>query len=348
MGWSRGALATVLLSILLAVTAAACSGGDEASPETTTTVAGAEATPPSGFDRIPDLVKELQPSMVAVLVSGPGGGGEGSGVVWSDGIVVTNNHVVDGATGVLVQLATGERVEARLRATDVLTDLAVLEVDRNDLRPATFADSLPRVGELAVALGNPLGFEQTVTQGIVSGLGRSLPGGGQFGSLVNLIQTDAAISPGNSGGALVNADGEVIGVNVAFVPPTGGAVSIGFAIPSPTVQEVVEELLADGEATHAFLGVRLAPVTPTVQEQLGLDRAGALVADVETGTPADRAGLQRGDVIVDFGGSRVEAIEDVLGTLRRREPGQDVGFTVVRDGAERELSVTLGTAPGTS
>ncbi|MFP5371033.1 MAG: S1C family serine protease, partial [Actinomycetes bacterium] len=227
--------------LALVVATGACTRTDE--PRTATgerpssTSRPAEIGGDGVFGRIPDLVQEVEPSIVSVRTNR----GEGSGVVWSDdGIVVTNDHVIAGANRVEVVFADGRRTDAEVIATDPRTDLAVLRSGRKDVPKATFATGLPRVGELAVAVGNPLGFENTVTAGVISGLGRAIPGAAQRApALIDLIQTDAAISPGNSGGALVNARGEVVGINVAHIPPAAGAESLGFAIPSPTVIDVV-------------------------------------------------------------------------------------------------------------
>jgi S1-C subfamily serine protease len=191
---------------------------------------------------VPEVVRDVQPGVVSVLVRGSRGAGEGSGIVWRRRVVVTNHHVVTGADEVTIALASGVRIPARVRASDARTDVALLDVDR-DLPPVSFSDRLPTLGELAVALGAPLGFENTVTAGVVSGLDRSIPSGGRTPALVGLIQTDAAISPGNSGGALVDAGGRVIGMNVAYIPPQQRAVSIGFAIPGPVVTDVAQQLL---------------------------------------------------------------------------------------------------------
>jgi S1-C subfamily serine protease len=191
-------------------------------------------------------------------------------------------------------------------------------------------------------MGSPLGFANTVTAGIVSGLHREIPSGGTTPALVDLIQTDAPISPGNSGGALVNADEEVIGVNVAYIPPEARAVAIGFAIPAPTVTDAVEQLLERGEVRHAFLGVEPRQVTADLSERLdlGVDE-GALVFRLVEGSPADEAGIRPGDVIVELDGEPVRIVEDLLSALREKEPGDAVTVTVVRDGEERELEATL-------
>ena len=326
---------------------AACSGGEESVRTVTETVRSAPVAAEAGggvFGRIPAIVREVEPSVVAVLSDQ----GQGSGVIWdAGGIVVTNNHVVARATGLEVAFATGERVAARVRATDPRTDLAVLEVDRDGLPAATFARGLPEVGALAVALGNPLGFENTATAGIVSGLHRDIPSGGQTPALVNLLQTDAAISPGNSGGALVGADGKVIGINVAYIPPQARAVSIGFAIPSPDVLDVVPQLLEEGKVEHAFLGIQPGPLTAEVADRFGIDTdEGILVLSVVPDSGAERAGVHEGDVITDVDGDPMRQVEDLLSLLREHAPGDTITLTALRAGGGRtELEVTLTDRP---
>jgi serine protease DegQ len=303
-----------------------------------------------GSGAIPQVVQKVEPSVVTVAHDQ----GTGSGVVWSkDGIVVTNNHVVRTQDQQLIERVEvaffdGRRFPGTVRATDPTTDLAVVEVDRKDLRPATFQRELPRVGELAIAIGSPLGFENTVTAGIISGLHREIPGSASAGStaLVDLIQTDAAISPGNSGGALVNGRGEIVGISEAYIPPSQGAVSIGFAIPAATAVDVVGDLLRTGRASHAYLGIVPDQVTREVAAQLGLDRAaGVLVLEVSGGSPAAKAGIRPGDVIVRLGDQPVNTVEDLFGELRQRRPGDKVQLTLVRDGREQQVSVTLGENP---
>ncbi len=293
---------------------------------------------------VPEVHRRLAPSVVAVLAEGAG---EGSGVVIRRRRIVTNNHVIEGARRVEVALASGERIPARLVAAVPRDDLAVLAVER-DLPPATFAREAPAIGSLAIAIGNPLGFEGSVTAGIVSGVDRAVPSGGTTPALVNLLQTDAAISPGNSGGALVGADGQVIGVNVAYIPPQGGAVSIGFAIPSPTVRDVVDELLRDGEVEYAYLGAQLAPLTPDIAQQLGIDEEeGAVVVALAAESPGADAGLRPGDLLVRFGDEPVRSVEDVYAALRDRNPGDRVEIEVVREGRRQAIDVRLGERPET-
>ena len=337
-----------LLCAAVALLALGCSGGGggDESPEPAVAPGGSgddEAT----VGDIPGIVDAVAPSIVAVLVSGAQGEGEGSGVVWSeDGVVVTNDHVVSGAQEVVVALASGERLLATVEASDPTTDLAVLRVERDGLPPAEFSGELPDVGELAIAMGNPLGFENTVTAGIVSGLHRSIPSGGQTPALVDLIQTDAAISPGNSGGALVGADGAVMGINVAYIPPAQRAVAIGFAIPSPTVVDVVTQLLEEGEVSHAFLGVRPAPLTPQVAEEFGIDaEAGVVVLNVVDGSGAEEAGLRPGDVLVSADGEPLGSVEDLFETLRDRDPGDRLELEVLRDGERQTIGVELTDRP---
>jgi S1-C subfamily serine protease len=362
------ALLAVLATTLVLIGAVGCKSDEPETAGSTGTAAGAtspEATTagstapaddeaPSGggsagFAAIPEIVRRVEPSVVAVLVQTELASGEGSGVIWdADGLIVTNNHVVEGAREVMVAFASGERLRARVVDTDALSDLAVLRVDRDGLPAARFAEELPQVGELAVAIGNPLGFESTVTAGIVSGLHRSIPAGGlQAQSLVDLIQTDAAISPGNSGGALVDGEGRVMGINVAYIPPEARAVSIGFAIPAATVVSAVEQLLESGEVSHSYLGIRgPTTLTPEIAEEFGLETdRGVLVAGVDAGTPAAEAGLEQGDIIVRAGGTRTDATGDLLGLLRRVPPGETLELVIVRDGEEMTVRAELAERP---
>ncbi len=289
---------------------------------------------------IPEIVRTVQPSVVAVERAG----GEGSGVIYdAGGVIVTNHHVVAGADAFNVILATGRKLPANVIASDPLTDLAVLRVAVGGLPAAEFAEELPPVGTLAVAVGNPLGFENTVTAGIVSGLQRSIPGPlAQTAALVDLVQTDAAISPGNSGCALVGPDGRVIGINVAYVPPAAGAVSLGFAIPAPTVVDVVEQLVTTGRARHPFLGIQPVTVTPELARrfELGVNE-GVLVVGVVAGAPAAEAGIVSGDVVASIEGERIGALGDFLARLRDFRPGNTVTVGVVREGEQRDIKVTL-------
>ncbi len=331
----------------LTVALSACSNGSDgqaATKRSTADEVGASQGGGGVFAQIPDLVARVEPSVVAILTDG----GQGSGVVWNDdGIVVTNDHVVARARRLEVAFADGRRADADVVATDPQTDLAVLRTGRSGAPAAAFAEALPRVGELAVAIGNPLGFENTVTAGIISGLGRAIPGAAQEApALIDLIQTDAAISPGNSGGALVDAGGRVVGINVAYIPPSTGAESLGFAIPAPTVRDVVRQLLDTGRVRHTFLGVRPAPLTPEIAERFDLrEERGVLVLEVTAGSPAASAGIRPGDVLVRAGDRRLETVEDFLAVLRARDPGDRVAVTLSRGGDERTVTVRLGERP---
>ena len=305
----------------------------------------AQADTPTGlFAKIPEVVRAVSPSVVAVITDT----GEGSGVIWqSDGTIVTNNHVVQDRTRVAVAFADGKRANATVVARDPSTDLAVLRADRKDLPAARFADRVPVVGELVIALGNPLGFENSATAGIISGVSRGIAGAGrQSPALVDLLQTDAPISPGNSGGALVDATGAVVGVNVAYIPPQASAVSIGFAIPAPTVVDVVSQLLATGSVRHPFLGVQVAALTAEIAQQLSVEvDAGIVVFSVVERSPAAAAGLQAGDIIVRFDGDEIRTVADFLGRLRKHKPGEQVDVTVVRGDSRRDVTITLTEHP---
>jgi serine protease Do len=281
--------------------------------------------------------------------------GLGSGVIYrQDGYVVTNHHVVAGASEVSVAFADGTAEPAEIVGSDPGTEIAVLRVDRSDLPAARFnedEDLLP--GQLAVAIGSPSGFESTVTAGVISGVGRDFPPELVAGdpnatrSLTDLIQTDAAISPGNSGGALADRAGEIIGINVAYLPPgETGAVNIGFAIPSDTAISVADQLIETGEVRSAYLGIGTTDLSPEDAERFDLPvQSGAIVESVEPGSGAEAAGVRRGDIIVRLGDNPVENTGDLFGALRDYRPGDTVELTVVRDGEEQTLEVTLGERP---
>jgi serine protease Do len=358
----RVGLRLVLLFVLpAAVLLAGCS--NEPGPrQENVAQAPAQASPQIPEDEpVAQVASQVGPSVVQVNVqatqntvfgSAPAES-VGSGVIYrKDGYIITNNHVVEGASEVSVAFADGTTERAEVVGRDPDTEIAVIRVDRNDLPAARFGDSDALVvGQLAVAIGSPSGFESTVTSGVISGLGREFPpeytGGRLERSLVDLIQTDAAISPGNSGGALADRDGEVIGINVAYLPPAEtGAVNIGFAIPSDTAISVADQLIETGEVSSAYIGIGTTDLTPEDAERFGLPvDSGALVQQVEPGSGADEAGVRRGDVIVGLGGAPIENTGDLLGALRDYQPGDTVDLTVVRDGNEQTLEVTLGERP---
>jgi S1-C subfamily serine protease len=306
------------------------------------------------------IASVLSPSVVQINVSGiqqtPLGAqkqeGIGSGVIYrSDGYIITNNHVVEGTNDVEVAFADGTTERGQVVGTDPTTDIAVVKVDRDNLPAASFATGDPVVGQLAVAAGSPSGFESTVTSGIISGIGREVPaeytGGMQDNSLVDLIQTDAAISPGNSGGALANRKGQVIGINVAYLPPgQTGAENIGFAIPSDTAASVADQLIENGEAVHPYLGVYLSDLTTETAKRFGSPvDSGALVERVEPGGPAADAGVRRGDVVTAAGSEEIRSSGDLISALRNYQPGDTVDLTVLRNGEKTSLQVNLAESP---
>jgi len=286
-----------------------------------------------------EIVDKVSPSVVTIVTDSA----EGSGVVYSkDGYIVTNNHVVDGAQSVEVRFSDGTTADATIVATDSTQDLAVIQVSGVDnLTPITFADSdSVQVGDVAVAIGSPLGLEGTVTTGIVSALDRSMTvsgeesqGGQQQNSstLSGLLQTDAAINSGNSGGALVNGNGELIGINTAIATTDSGSIGLGFSIPSNTVQSVVEQLIENGSVEQGYLGVSVADT----------DGNGAMVLSVEAGSPAANAGLQEGDIITAVDGSPVTGASDVVAAVQGTASGTDVAITYTRDGQESQTTATL-------
>ena len=299
---------------------------------------------PQGVADIPTIVSNVQPSVVTIFTDG----GLGSGVVYSaDGLILTNEHVVRGNRQVEVGFADGQRVAGSVRATDAISDLALVEAKRTDLPVAKFQSDLPRIGELAVVIGSPLGFENTATAGIISGLHREIPGSASSSqSLVDLIQTDAAISPGNSGGALVNSRGEVIGISEAYIPPQSGAVALGFAIPAAPAVKVADQLREDGTADHAFIGLGLAEITQQIADQLGLpDTRGALALSVPEGGPADKAGIRAGDVLIRLDGDDLATPEDLLAALRTKSPGQTVTVEFRRGAETQEVKFQLVARP---
>ncbi len=361
---TRRKLALPVMVALLTLTGGCTFGGDrsEESGQKATNVAQ-EAPEPSagvsGDEPVAQVASQVEPSIVQVNVEGiqetPFGTQEaqglGSGVIYrEDGFIVTNNHVVQDASEVNIAFADGSIERGEVVGNDRATDLAVVKVERGDLPAARFregADLTP--GQLAVAIGSPSGFQSTVTAGVISGINRSLPPEltGGDSSLVDLIQTDAAISPGNSGGGLADRAGEIVGINVAYLPPAQtGAENIGFAIPSDTAISVADQLIEDGEATQPFLGVDLEALSPEDAEQFGIPvNGGVLVRDVVPGGPADEAGLERGDVIAAAGDVEVASYGDLLGTLRDYRPGDTIDLTVVRDGEEQQFEAELDESP---
>ena len=264
----------------------------------------------------------------------------GSGfVVSADGLIVTNNHVIDGADEIEVEFFSGKKLAAKVIGKDDKTDIAVLKVESDTPLPfVKFGDSdVSRVGDWVLALGNPLGQGFSASTGIVSARNRALSG-----SYDDFIQTDAAINRGNSGGPLFNMDGEVIGVNTAILSPNGGSIGIGFSMASNVVSKVVEQLEEFGETRRGWLGVKIQPLTQDIADSLGLaDAKGAMVTDVPAGPAAD-AGMKAGDVITSFAGGTVEDPRELVRRVADAPVGEAVDVTVQRDGKPVELKVTLG------
>lgn len=272
--------------------------------------------------------------------------GVGSGVIFkSDGYIVTNNHVINGAKELIVSLSDGRSLKGKVIGADEVTDLAVVKIDAKDLPTATFADSDQIVvGEPAIAIGNPMGleFRGGVTSGVVSALNRTLD---NSDSRVKLLQTDAAINPGNSGGALVNADGEVIGINSVKLA-ANGVEGMGFAIPSNTVQSVIKELMDKGYVARPYLGVSV--FDPETAARYGYSLAidkGVYVFKLVLGGPSDKAGLQRGDIILKADGDEVNSIGDLRAKVSAHKVGDTITLTIDRNNHERTIDVTLEEMP---
>ena len=269
----------------------------------------------------------------------------GSGVVVSaGGYILTNNHVVEAADEIEVSLSDGRTLIATVVGNDPETDLAVLRVDAKDLPAITFGSSdALRVGDVVLAIGNPFGFGQTVTQGIVSALGRSGLGINVF---ENFIQTDAAINPGNSGGALIDASGNLVGVNTAIFSRSGGSMGIGFATPVSIAKSVLEQIIKAGAVTRGWIGVELAPLTPALAESFKLGSLdGAIIKGVLSDGPADRAGVKPGDVLLQIDGKAIADPQAVLNLVTVIAPGSAAKVKLKRKGQDLELPVTVGRRP---
>jgi serine protease Do len=266
----------------------------------------------------------------------------GSGVIVSpEGYILTNNHVVDGASKIQVFLPDKREIEGKIIGTDPKTDIAVVKIAASKLPTVAFADSSTvRVGDFALAIGNPFGIGETVSMGIISATGR---GGLGIEDYEDFIQTDAAINPGNSGGALVNVRGELIGINTAILSRGGGGnQGVGFAIPSNMARQVMQQILENGRVIRGYLGVTVQAVTPALAESFGLPTAnGALIGDVKPGSPADRSGLKRGDIVLALEGSPIADQRELSLKISMIQPGTTVHLTVYREGSNIELTTKL-------
>ena len=269
----------------------------------------------------------------------------GSGVIVSDnGYVITNHHVVEAADEIEVALADGKKLLAKVVGNDPETDLAVLRVDAESLPAITFGSSdALKVGDVVLAIGNPFGVGQTVTSGIVSALGRTGLG---INTFENFIQTDAAINPGNSGGALVDAGGNLVGINTAIFSRSGGSMGIGFAIPVSTAKMVLEQIVKTGTVTRGWIGVEVQELTPALAESFKLPSArGALIAGVLRGGPADKAGVKPGDVLVEVEGRPVADPTSMLNVIAALAPGKPAKMKLKRQEKELDATVTVGRRP---
>lgn len=337
------------------------------------TPGSALAVPPGGYG---DLVETVSPSVVFIEVKGvksqakagealpegmpeelkrrfgemmPEGGkqaprnGLGSGFIISeDGEIVTNHHVVDGAESVVVKFADGRSLDATVIGSDPMTDIALLKVDSEEALPmVVFGTSEDmRAGDEVVAVGSPFGLGGTVTSGIISATSRNI----HSGPYDDFIQTDAAINRGNSGGPLFNNEGEVIGVNTAIFSPDGGSVGIGFAVPSDLVQTIVADLQDDGNITRGWLGVQIKPMSDEIASVLGYDKPkGAMIEAVSEESPAAKAGLEKGDIILSFNGAEISELRDLTRAVADTSPDKAAEMTILHKGKTITREVTVGT-----
>jgi len=310
-------------------------------------VAGHPALP--DLEGLPPMFREFFERSIPQMPHNPGGRQReaqslGSGFIISpDGYIMTNNHVVADADEIIVRLSDRSELEAKLIGADPRSDVALLKVEGKHLPVVRLgkADDL-KVGEWVLAIGSPFGFDHSVTAGIVSAKGRNLPSD----SYVPFIQTDVAINPGNSGGPLFNLQGEVVGINSQIFTRSGGFMGLSFAIPMEVAMQVADQLKADGKVTRGWLGVVIQEVNKDLAESFGLDKpAGALVAQVLEGGPADKGGLQVGDVILSLNGKPIIMSADLPHLVGGLKPGEKAELNVVRDGSRRKLDVTIGTLP---
>jgi len=267
--------------------------------------------------------------------------GIGTGFVFrSDGYILTNEHVIHGANKIKVTFIDGKEYEGKVIGADPLTDIAVVKIDADNLPTIPLGDSdKARVGEFVIAIGNPYGLSHTVTVGVLSAKGRPISAGDSGREYENFLQTDAAINPGNSGGPLLNLRGEVIGINTAILPYAQG---IGFAIPINMAKSILEQLIEKGRVVRAWLGVYIQDLTPELAQKFGLSEAkGALVADISKGSPAEKAGLRRGDIILKVDGKEIPTVSSLQQEIRSCRPGERVRLEVWRDGKSIVLEATL-------
>ncbi len=354
-GWRRTAVAGAA-AVAIALGAGGVGGyvGYALHPDTSSSAGALQNVAPAGSGNAPivdrsslaSIAASVQPTVVVIQT----GNAEGSGVVLtSDGYIVTNNHVVSGATGSTVKVTfnSGKQVDANIVGTDVKTDLAVVKASVTGLRTATWGNSDDvQVGDTVLAIGSPLGLQGSVTAGIVSALHRTITVGGDQQSpfeapsarttIGDAIQTDAPINPGNSGGALVSTDGKVIGINSAIATSgSTGNIGVGFAISSNKAKAVAEQLIKGGKVSHPYLGVSVGNAS----------NGGAQIQQVVSGSPAEKAGLREGDVVVKINDRAIASREDLVGAVQASSVGATLVLTIDRDGSESTVSVTVGEAP---
>lgn len=321
---------------------------DKVAPAVVTVRVEGHASPtPTMAPGFPGLPEGLEPFFGQRPRRGAPRGGQrqsglGSGVVIKgDGYILTNHHVIDGAEKIRVEFSDGRTLTAKIVGSDQPTDLAVLKVEETGLATVPYGDSdEAKVGDVVLAFGNPLGVGQTVTMGIVSAKSRATGVGD--GSYEDFLQTDAPINQGNSGGALVNLQGELLGINAQIVSPSGGNIGLGFAIPASMARAVADQLMADGKVHRSKLGVTVQGVTPELAEGLGMPQVrGALISGVEKGSPGDKAGLREGDVVTEIDGHPVADANALRNKVASIAPNTAITLTVLRDGKETTLSAKL-------
>lgn len=325
-------------------------GQEETAPEKVTTV----VSPSGGAADVAGIARKVMPQIVHIRVESPGGMAEdnregiGSGIIYrEDGYIFTNNHVTSGARSLAVTVASGQEMEARVVGSDEESDLSVIKIDRSGLPAATLGDSSTLVvGQLVVAIGSPLGFEQTVTSGIISALHRNVsaqdPQDGSQITLTDLIQTDAPTNPGSSGGALCDSNGDVIGMNTLIASQSGGSEGIGFAIPINAIKPVVEDLIAGRTVTHPYFGGTGQTVDAAVAEQFGVPSAGgAYLVSIDPDGPADRAGLKPGAVVVSANGRPVRSMDDLYWYVRRAGLGAKIELGYYEGNRRKTATITV-------
>ncbi|MDC3393283.1 Do family serine endopeptidase [Luminiphilus sp.] len=320
---------------------------EETSPAVVKIIAQAKAPSPAAREQLEEL-EQLPDALRRFFQDrepqAPRGGGTGSGFIISkEGYIVTNHHVVAQADEVIVRLSDRREFDATVIGTDQRSDLALLQVDANDLPFLQLGKSSElKVGEWVLAIGSPFGLDYSVTAGIVSAKGRSLPTE-RGENYVPFIQTDVAINPGNSGGPLFNLQGEVVGVNSQIFTRSGGSIGLSFAIPAKVVKNIIEQLEVNGEVVRGWLGVSIQNVDRTLAESFDLDRPrGALVAQVGKDSPAERAGIESGDIIVEVDGEQIEVSADLPHVIGLIAPGSKVPVSLIREGKERSVRVEIG------